>query len=136
MSQVRFVGAQLGGLARVFGEQRFAVEERLVDCLERGRPSPYGFLLPSWICAVAACRCRVRRSPDRLTVYSRIHRGLRRGVYGREYVTGNGIKRTPGCPEQKGQRALAKAIGPIPADPIRFHVPTVATVAMPQTRNR
>ncbi|WP_031356595.1 hypothetical protein [Caballeronia sordidicola] len=30
MSQVRFVGAQLGGLARVFGEQRFAVEERLV----------------------------------------------------------------------------------------------------------
>jgi hypothetical protein len=30
MSQVRFVGAQLGGLAPVFVEPRFAVEERLV----------------------------------------------------------------------------------------------------------
>src|SRR5471030_386917 len=115
MSQVRFVGAQLGGLARVFGKQRFAVEGRLVDGLERGRPLPYGFLLSRWICAVAARRCRVRRSPDRLTVHSRIHRGLRRGGYGRVYVTGNGIKRTPGCPERKGQRALAIAIGPNPS---------------------
>src|SRR5471032_804280 len=29
MSQVRFVGERLGGLARVFGMQRFAVEGRL-----------------------------------------------------------------------------------------------------------
>jgi hypothetical protein len=41
MSQVRFVGARLGGLARVFGEQRFAVEEERLSIVsnEAGRCS-------------------------------------------------------------------------------------------------